>query len=135
MYQILVEYINGKELTLQEKQELDYWVYVEEHRNKLYNQLTDIIQLQNELKAVVRVNDLYALAMKVKTSLPVGYIDLTGKKDFLSLQAAISEGLKKYSNDLVLQMVREYELGALLIAFVVLLIVCLFIYLMIWFSY
>lgn len=134
MYQILVNYNNGKELTLHEKQELDFWVYEKAHRNKLYNQLTAIIDLQNELKAIVHVNDLYALAMKVKTCVPVEYIDLADKKDLYSLQAGISMGLKKYSNELVLRMVRGFELSAIIITVVIILLVCLLFFIVIHYS-
>lgn len=134
MYQILLKYNNQTELSVKEKQELDYWVYVYDHRNKLFKHLTYVIELQNELKAVVHVNDLFRLIQKIKGSVPLKYMDISNKNDFHSIHAAVTMGLRNYSAELVLRMIRGHMWGGIIVALSVLILVVFILFMVIWFS-
>lgn len=83
MYQILLKYNNGLPLTLKERQELDYWVYVYEYRSKLYKHLTEVIELQQQIRMVDGRTELYRFLDKIKMCVPAKYLDTSKDVDLL----------------------------------------------------
>lgn len=134
MHQILLKYNNGDELTIQEKKDLDYWVYVYEHRNKLFKQLTLVIELHQQLKIINDYTDLLNLFRRVREKVPIEYFETSGNNDFYSLQLSISHGLKRYSIELCLRMIRGHMWGAIFSFIGVLLLMAALVFMVIWLS-
>jgi hypothetical protein len=130
MYQILLKYNNGIHLTVKERQELDYWIYVYDYRSKLYKHLTEVIELQQQIRMVDQRTDLYRFLDKVKECVPAKYIDTSTDTDFFGMRSTVAKGLKSYSTELVLRLIRNHMWGAI-IAFIAILVLVIFLIFMI----